>query len=249
MEQKLLESISYLPKLCNLLAEVENRESVVIKQAAEAAYASICRGGLLHVFATGHSHMLADELFFRAGGLAPINPIYASELMVQEGARTSTQNERASGLAARILETAPLLPGDTILLASNSGINAVPIEAAIYAKEKGLTVVGITSKTASQTLEARHESGKKLYDFCDIVIDNHVPLGDGLLTLPGEDTVTGGASTFSMLFLAQRIILEIENCYLADNKKPPVFRSANVPGGTEYNEELILEYQDRIKYL
>ncbi len=80
------------------------------------------------------------------------------------------------------------------------------------------------------------------------MIDNHVPLGDGLLTLP-DGLATGGGSTFGSLFIAQRIALKIENRYLKDGKTPPVYKSANIPSGTEYNESLIREYQERIKYL
>lgn len=248
MGKKLVDEYSFLPKLCNLLQQVEKNENDAIEKAAQAAYRSMQSGGLLHVFASGHSHMIAEELFFRAGGLAPVNPILVPCLLIQEGAIQSIQNERQPGLAEKILERVPLKSGDTILISSNSGINSVPIEAAAYAKGRGLTVVGITSLAASKAIPSRQAEGKKLYELCDIVIDNHVPIGDGLVALP-DDMVTGGASTFSSLFIAQRIVLKIENLYLSDGKQPPVYKSANVPGGTEYNEKLIKEYQDRISYL
>jgi uncharacterized phosphosugar-binding protein len=249
MRKELVEEYSFLPKLYALLQEVEKAEDDAMETAARVAYESIERGGLLHVFATGHSHMIAEEMFFRAGGMVPINPILVPALMVQDGAIQSTHNERQTGLAERILSEVPLKQGDTILISSNSGINSVPIEAAMYAKKQGLTVIGITSLEASKILEPRHESGKKLYELCDILIDNHVPLGDGLLSIPENGLITGGASTFSSLFIAQKISLKLENCYLREGKLPPVFMSANVPGGTEFNEELIAKYQDRIKLL
>jgi uncharacterized phosphosugar-binding protein len=248
MDIKLVNEYSFLPKLCALLQEVETQENDNMEAAADAAYCSISNGGLLHVFATGHSHMIADELFFRAGGLVPINPILDSSLLPQEGAIQSMYNERKHGKAEEILEKVKLEPGDTIMIASNSGINAVPLEAAMYAKRMGLKVIGITSQKESKNLEARHESGKKLYELCDIVIDNHVPKGDGLLAIPETEQTTGGASTFSNLFIAQKIILKIINKYLADKKEPPVFMSANVPNGTEFNEVLLKEYKDRLNY-
>lgn len=249
MSKELVEEYSFLPKLNALLQEIENSENEAMEAAARAAYESIRQGGLLHVFATGHSHMLADEMFFRAGGLVPVNPILDYSLMVQEGAIQSMYNERKSGLAGQILSKANLKQGDTILISSNSGINSVPVEAAMFARELGLIVVGITSLKASKELTSRHDSGKKLYELCDIVIDNHVPIGDGLLTIPENGLVTGGASSFSSLFIAQRIVLKIENCYLAAGKLPPVLMSANIPDGAEHNEELIAEYQDRIRLL
>ncbi len=248
MGKERVDEYSFLTKLCGLLTQIEETENEAMEKAARAAYQSIQAGGLLHVFASGHSHMIAEELFFRAGGLVPVNPILAPPLLVQEGAIQSMLNERKPGLAKELLEHTPLKAGDTILISSNSGINSVPVEAACYAKDRGLTVVGITSLEASKALPSKQSEGKKLYELCDIVIDNHVPMGDGLLTLP-EGVITGGASTFSSLFIAQRIVLKIENLYLADGQQPPVYKSANVPGGTEYNDRLIEEYRDRIEFL
>ncbi|MDF2904860.1 MAG: uncharacterized protein K0R34_181 [Herbinix sp.] len=249
MGKERVEEYAFLPKLCALLQEVESLENDAMEAAAKAAFTSIQKGGLLHVFATGHSLMIVEEMFFRSGGLVPVNPIVDQSLTIQDGAVQSMMNERKSGLAEQILAKVGLKKGDTIIISSNSGINNVPIEAAIYAREIGLTVVGITSLKASSELETRHMSGKKLYEYCDIVIDNHVPIGDGLLSIPENGLVTGGASSFSSLFIAQKIILKIENYYLAEDQLPPVYRSANIPGGTEYNAELIASYQDKIKLL
>ncbi len=249
MKKVLIDEYSFLPRLNALLQEVEEHEETAMEAAAKAAYRSILGGGLLHVFATGHSSMIMEEMFYRAGGLVPINPIPDHSLLVCEGAIQSTYNERRSGLAEQILGAANIKAGDTIMISSNTGINSVPVEAAMYAKEKGLTVVGITSLKASKELDARHDSRKKLYELCDIVIDNHVPIGDGLLSIPENGLVTGGASSFSSLFIAQRIVLKIENCYLAEGKLPPVYMSANIPNGTDHNSTLIAEYQDKIKLL
>jgi len=249
MGRELVKEASFLPKLCALLQEVETLEEDAMNEAAETAYEAIRKGGLLHVFASGHSHMIAEEMFFRAGGLVPINPILDYSLMTGAGALQSMYNERKEGLAERILSEANLHTGDVILISSNSGINNVIVEAAMTAREKGLTVIGITSLAASKTLGARHNSGKKLYELCDIVIDNHVPLGDGLLEVPENGLVTGGASSFSSLFIAQKIVLKIENCFLKDGELPPVYMSANIPNGTEHNEALIKRYQDKIKLL
>lgn len=240
---------TYLGKIEEMLAQIEREEGPAMDAAAHAAYASICGGGLLHVFSTGHSHMIVEEMFYRAGGLVPVNPILADELMLHTGAITSTRLERMPGKAAEVLGRAGLQKGDTILISSNTGINTVPVEAALYAKERGLTVVCVTSQKISQALAPRSPAGKRLCDVSDIVIDNHAPWGDGLLTIPGTQQITGGASTFGSLFIAQRIVLKIENLYLAQSEMPPVLCSANLPGGDEYNTRAVEAYRGRIQAL
>lgn len=240
---------SYLPKLLKMLETIEREESVAISRAAEAAYRSIKAGGLLHVFSTGHSHMIVEEMFYRTGGLIPVNPILENDLMLHEGAITSTLLERQPGKAAEVLGKAGISKGDTVIISSNSGINTVPIEAAIFAKEKGATIICVTSVETSKVLQSRYKDGKKLYEVGDIVIDNHAPLGDGLLEVPANHQPTGGASTFGSLFIAQRIVLKIENRFLAEGKLPPIFQSANIPGGDEFNNRAIEPYRGRIKAL
>ncbi len=249
MALKQLQENLYLTKLCDMLRSIEKDESAQLDKAAESSYASIKNGGLIHVFSTGHSHMIVEEMFYRTGGLIPINPILSDELMLHTGAITSTKMERVSGKAAEILKNEDLRRGDTIIISSNTGINTVPIEAALYAKEKGLTVIAVTSKKISETLTSRSPSGKRLFEVSDIVIDNHSPKGDGLLVIPDTNKITGGASTFASLFIAQRIVLKIENLFLKNGEMPPILLSANLPGGDEYNEEAIKAYKDRIKAL
>lgn len=229
------------------MLEIEQKEQAGMNAAAKAAYDSIQQGGLLHVFSTGHSHMIVEEMFYRSGGLVPVNPILSADLMLHTGAITSTLMERKPGKAQEVLEKAGLKAGDTIIISSNSGINTVPVEAALYAKSLGLTVIAVTSVQVSKTLHSRAPEEKRLYEVCDVVIDNHSPRGDGVFTIPGTAQVTGGASTFGSLFIAQRIVLKIENLYLSRGQMPPVLRSANLPGGDEYNMKIMDIYRDRIK--
>ena len=239
----------YLEKICNMLKDIETDEETSLNKAAQVSYASMKNGGLLHVFSTGHSHMIVEEMFYRTGGLIPINPILSDDLMLHTGAITSTKMERVSGKALEVLGKEDLREGDTIIISSNTGINTVPVEAAIYAKQKGLTVICITSRKVSENLVSRAPCGKKLYEVSDIIIDNHSPRGDGLLIIPDTNKITGGASTFASLFIAQRIALKIENLFLKNGEMPPILLSANLPGGDEYNIEAIKYYQSRIKAL
>lgn len=249
MTQKRLADEQYLQRICQMLTQIEAEEQPGMNAAAAAAYESIRRGGLLHVFSTGHSHMIVEEMFYRSGGLVPVNPILSDDLMLHTGAVSSTRMERKPGKAEEVLSRAGLRAGDTILISSNTGINVVPVEAALYAKSKGLTVVCVTSRHISEQLTPRGDTGKHLYEVSDIVIDNHAPFGDGLLTIPGTDQVTGGASTFGSLFIAQRIVLKIENLYLRNGEMPPILRSANIPGGDAFNARAIAEYVTRIPAL
>lgn len=241
-----VDETQYLPSLCAMLQKIETQEAQALDRAAAAVYASMKNEGILHVFATGHSHMIADELFYRSGGLAPVNPILSSDIMVYEGAIHSTLVERQSGVAQSIISKYELRAGDCMLIASNSGINVATIEAAQIAKAKGLTVICVTSMKTSQELDSRHPKGKKLYQISDIVIDNHAPEGDGLLEIPQTGQRTGSASTFGSLFIAQRLVLKIENHFIRGGEVPPVFRSANIPGGDDFNKAIIERYKERI---
>ena len=196
-------------------------------------------------------NMFESIFIMTAGGPlgSTSNPILSDELMLHTGAITSTQMERKSGKAAEVLGKASLQKGDTIIISSNTGINTVPVEAALYAKQKGLTVVCVTSKTISEQLKPRSAIGKHLCDVSDIVIDNHAPFGDGVFTVPGTNQVTGGAFTFGSLFIAQRIVLKIENLYLKNGEIPPILRSANIPGGDEFNAKAVALYRTRIPAL
>lgn len=249
MPNLMINDEEYINKICSLLKTVEQTEHSGMAKASKLIFASLKKGGLLHVFSTGHSHMIVEEMFYRAGGLIPVNPILDDSLMLHKGAITSTQNERIAGKATEVLQKAGLKPGDTIIISSNTGINTVPIEAALYAKSKGVSVICVTSLASSMHLESRHKEGRKLYQVSDIVIDNHSPLGDGAMVVPINGQITGGTSTFSSLFIAQRIVLMVENLYLAAGLTPPIFMSANVPGGDEYNEKVAYCYKGLIQSL
>lgn len=246
---RLIDDAGYLPAIVQMLEKIEKTQLDAITATARSAFESIRAGGVLHVFSTGHSHMIVEEMFYRAGGLAPISPLLDDRLMLHTGAITSTKLERTPGLAAQVLSQFDLRAGDSAIVSSNSGINAVPVEAAMHLKALGITVTAVTSVQASRQLEPRHPDGLRLLDVADIVIDNCAPMGDGLLEIPGFGQVTGGASTFGSLFIAQRIVLAIENLFLAQGQRPPVFTSANIPGGDQANKQLIEQYKTRIRSL
>lgn len=234
-------------QVIDLLEIVEKEESSKIKLVAAHLFDSIVNNGLIQVFATGHSHMFAEEMFYRAGGLVPVNPILVPALMQHEGAIRSTKLERLSGFAKEIFDSIEKGINDPFIIVSNSGINSVPVEMAMIAKENGHLVIAITSKKASLASVPRTISEKRLCEVADIVIDNHVPLGDGVMDYNG--TKIGAVSSIIGSFIAQSIVLEIIDLYEKKGITPPIYQSANTPGGDEHNKKLYEQYKKRIHSL
>ena len=226
---------------------IDKNELNNIKRCAEIMFNAMRSGKVVHVFATGHSHMFAEELFYRAGGLVQINPILEPFLMQHEGAVRSTKFERLSGIARIIFDSVQKENGEPFIIVSNSGINNVPIQMAEIAKENGHPTISITSKTISEQLESRCSNGKHLYEVCDIVIDNHTPMGDGIMD--SSYGPIGASSTIYNSYIAQRIVLEIIRLYEEEGLVPPIYQSANTPGGDEHNKDLYNKYKNRVKCL
>jgi uncharacterized phosphosugar-binding protein len=219
-------------------------KSEIIK-AAEWFSETLIKDKIVHTFGTGHSHMIGLELFVRAGGLANVNAMLDSTVMTAEGARRSAEIERISGLAKVIWDQHEVDEDDIMIVISNSGRNAMPIEMAMMAKEKGLKVIGITSMDQSQKYPSRHPSGKKLFEIVDIVLDNKVPPGDGLLEIEG--TLTGAISSIAGIFLVNLVATEAMKIAHQKGIKLPIYYSQNIDGYS--NEELYSIYKNRIKHL
>lgn len=237
----------YLQEVNKILELVTNEEEENINFAAKLMFESLKKNDLVHVFATGHSHMFAEELFYRSGGLVGINPILEPCLMQHEGAVRSTQLERLSGLAKTIYDSVDKKPQEPFIIVSNSGINSVPVEMAELAKSDQHPVIVITSVNSSKNSKARTVNNKKLYEVADIVIDNHVPYGDGVFEL--NKTRIGAVSSIVGSYIAQSLVLKVIELYQTNGLVPPIYQSANTPGGDEHNKVLYEQYKKRIKSL
>ncbi|ARK32405.1 sugar isomerase domain-containing protein [Halalkalibacter krulwichiae] len=238
----------YASKVCEVIEGVVETQNESIGDAAVLIAKSIQKDGLLHLFGCGHSHLLVEEVFYRAGGLVPINPIFETSAMLHEGAVKSSKIERMQGYAVHILNNYTLNEDEVIVLISNSGINCLPIEMAIEAKKKGLKVIAITSSSYLDR-ESRHPSGKKLHDLADIVIDNKLPYGDALVDIPNTPLKMSPGSTVVGAFLINMLMARVVEELQKLGVEPPIFVSGNVEGGMEYNQKYITKYQDRIKHL
>lgn len=211
-----------------------------IEKAAEWIKASIEADGVLHIFGSGHSHMIAEELFYRAGGLAPVNAILDVNLTMHGGGSPSrgTNLERLEGYAKIIMGNYDLRKGEVLVVVSNSGINAVPIEVAQIGKELGLKVIALTNLTQSRAAVSRHSSGKKLYEMADLVIDTCVEPGDACVEIGPGLPKAAPLSTVVCSAIMQSIVAEAAGRMVADGVEPPVWVSANVPGGDEKTAQL-----------
>jgi uncharacterized phosphosugar-binding protein len=229
----------------SLLNKIIEKNDSHIQKASKLLSECICNDNLIHTFGTGHSHVIGLELFIRAGGLANVNSFLDSSVMTSEGSRRSAEIERIEGFSKIIWDQHKIEKGDVFIIISNSGRNSMPIEIAMLAKERGLKIIAITSIEQSKKYPSRHSSNKKLYDLADIVIDNCVPSGDGMINVGGNKT--GAASTLSGTFIVN--LISTEAMILADNKgiKLPIYYSQNIDGYN--NEELYDRYKKRIKHM
>ena len=233
----------------DLINSIETTQYDSIGKAGLLIWQSLSNEGVLHVFSTGHSHMIAEELFYRAGGLIQVNPIFDPNLMLHEGAIKSTALERLPGYAEALFDTVEFRKGEPIIIMSNSGINVVPIEMAVLAKKHGMKVIAVTSISISSMLEPRHPSGIKLMDVGDVVIDNCIKDGDAVLELPNMGQKVGAVSSIAAIYIAQKIVLGVINEFIKNDQVPPVFMSANIPGGDEHNAKLVKKYKKKIRNL
>ncbi|WDL97728.1 SIS domain-containing protein [Alicyclobacillus sp. ALC3] len=236
----------YYDAVTKILETVMNEEVGKIQQVGTLCADSILAGGLIHVFGTGHSHMLAEEMFFRAGGLLPVNPILDSGLMLHIDAPKSSRMERLTGLAEVLIEGESVKAGDVMFVFSNSGRNAAPIEMALEARKRGLQVVGVTSMSHTNSVSSRHPDNVKLHDVVDIVIDNHGVPGDAVVSLDGLPVQAAATSSVVGTFIVQAIVAEVATQIAQRGKQPPIIMSGNLDGAKEYNAKTLEAYKAQV---
>ncbi|HPX32151.1 MAG TPA: SIS domain-containing protein [Erysipelotrichaceae bacterium] len=226
-----------------------NEEAENIEKAAQFCANSITKNRVIHVFGCGHSQMFAMEVFYRAGGLVPVNALIIPHLALFPKAKLSTIQERVEGFSNEYLNLENTSGDDTMIIVSISGRNAGVVDMALEAKKIGMKVVALTSKEFSSSVSSRHSSGKNLKDVADIVIDIKCLSGDACLSIPGmRDKFTGTSTILGMMVMncitSRTIELSVERGY-----NPPVYVSSNLDKGDAINAEYIKKYRDLISCL
>jgi len=230
------------------LEKVFTTQRIAIEQAADWLGRALAADQWLYAFGTGHSHMLAEEIFYRAGGLAHGVPMLDSQLMLHENAIQATHVERREGYAEGLLNQYPVQSGDVLVVASNSGRNAVPIELAMAARERGLKVVAVVNLEHGLAWRSRHPSGRNLADVSDLVIDNCGIAGDACLELPGLPSKVGPTSSITGMFIINAVVVRAMEIAVALGKAPEIYISSN-SDGDQHNEVLLSKYRSRIRHL
>ncbi|MFI1868783.1 SIS domain-containing protein [Streptomyces jumonjinensis] len=233
-----------------LLQRVRDEEAANITAAGEAIADTVESGGRLFTFGAGHSSLPAQDVVYRAGGLALMNLLAVPGVVGVDvmPATLGSALERVEGLAGAVLDTSPAQRGDLLVIISLSGRNALPVEMAMNARALGLTVIGLTSVAYTEGTKSRHVSGTFLKDHCDIVLDSKIAVGDAELTCEGVDAPFAPASTVVTSALMQAAVAAAVERLAERGVEPPMLRSGNVDGGHEWNGQVMREYGDRIFY-
>jgi uncharacterized phosphosugar-binding protein len=240
----------FLQQSLPIIDQVIKTQSDAIRRVAQLFADCIERDGVIQVYGTGHSRAFAMELAGRAGGLVPVNRLDLEDLALHAHWSlervTNPDIERDPEAGKALLACYQVEPQDVFLICSNSGVNNAIVDVAQQVKEHDHTLIAVTSLEHSQRMQSRHASGKKLYELADIVIDNHGPFGDALLELPSGGKVCAISSVTGAI-IAQMLTAETIGTLLDHGKDPPVYLSANVPGGIERNQETVQHYSGRIR--
>ncbi|MET7837204.1 SIS domain-containing protein [Streptomyces sp. NPDC005356] len=240
----------YLDAAIGLLRRVRDEEDRNIAAAGTLIADTVADGGRLFAFGAGHSSLAAQDVVYRAGGLALMNLLSVPGVVGVDvmPATLGSALERVDGLAGAVLDSSPVRAGDTLVIISLSGRNSLPVEMAMNARALGLRVIGVTSVAYAEETKSRHASGTFLKDHCDIVLDSKIEVGDAELTYDTVDAPFGPASTMVASALMQATMATAA-AELADRGiQPPLLRSGNVDGGHEWNGRIFTEYGDRIFY-
>ena len=236
---------TYFDNLKRLLEEALNTQRNSMERAARAIADCLHSGHMLYTMGSGHGHLLALELFYRAGGMACVCPILDEKLMLHVDAAESTQWERREEMVSVLLQKYPVTAGDVVIVTSNSGRNAVPVLMAKAARERGAVVIALTSMKHSSAVTARNSAGLRLFETADIVLDNGGILGDASVETAGGMMV-GPTSTAVGAAMLQAIVCRVKQIADSEGWEAEFFKSSNVDGGDEYNEKLLEKYGKRV---
>lgn len=239
---------TYFAKVTETLDFIKTTQMDNILQAGALVADTIRNDGIIRPFGTGHSHLIATEMYQRAGGFGPVMPLLEGNLMMHEGGRKSGALERLPGYAAVLLGLHDVQSRDLLVVVSQSGRNAAPVEMAEECKKRGMKTVAITSLAHSKSVSSRTPGGKRLFEVADVVIDNGTPVGDATVHFEQTGASLAPLSTIAGCFIWHAMAVHAAELLSADGVKPPVFMSGNAPGGDLNNVELYMKYKNRILF-
>ena len=241
-------SADYLQSCRDTMEKLSTSQLPAIEAAAEIIAERVAAGGIIFTFGTGHSHELAEEVAYRAGGVVPVSPILRAQPDRQHRGGQGEFLERLEGFAPHILDYHNVRKEDVLIIISNSGRNGVVVEMAIEAHRRGIPVIALTSLAYSRQVSSRAASGKKLYEVADVVIDNCAPHGDAVVKLPGVPQPVGPISTVGGAAVMHALMVGVAERLVGKMDPVPVFWSGNLDGVTEKNYEMMGPYRARIRF-
>ena len=233
---------TYFDNLKSLIARTADTQAEAMETAARRIADSLKNGGMVYTFGTGHGHLLALELFYRAGGMVRVCPIMDEKLMLHVSAAGSTLEERKDGWVDILLERYPIKAGDILISISNSGRNSVPVLLAEAARERGAYVIALTSLNHTRAVTPRNSRGLRLFEVADLVLDNGGILGDAAVQT-ADGAFVGPTSTAVGAAILQAIVCRVKEIALDEGFDAEYFKSSNVDGGDEWNDRLIERYR------
>lgn len=241
--------LAYIDALMPILERAVESQTDAVLRAAEWMAEAVAGGHLVHVFGAGHAGIIAEEMFYRAGGLVPVLPIFGPGLtLATRPATLETAMERLPGYAALLLDAQRVEGGDVLIVHSNSGRNTVAVEMAEEGRARGLRVVALTNVAQCTALPSRHSGGLRLTDVADILLDNCGEFGDAAVKVAGVRTPVGPTSTVVGAALMNAAIVECVRLLAERGIEPPVTLSANLDGSEEHNRRVWERYRGRLNY-
>ena len=233
---------AYFDHLKTLLVRTQQTQGEAMETAAHSIADCLKGGGMLYTFGTGHGHLLALEIFYRAGGMARVCPILDEKLMLHISAAGSTLQERREEWVDLLLERYPIKAGDVLISISNSGRNAVPVLLAKEARKRGAFVIALTSMNHTTAVASRNSLGLRLFETADLILDNGGVLGDASISF-SDGAMVGPTSTAVGAAMLQAIVCRVKELSLEEGFETDFFKSSNVDGGDEWNDRLIERYK------
>ena len=236
----------YLLSAQELLGRVAITQQESVAACIDLFADALTSGKMIHTFGTGHSHLLAEEIFYRAGGLAAIYPILDERLMLHKEVVKGSQNERLPGLAQELVNQHPIASGDVVIVISNSGGNQVTIDLVKLAQGLGAKVIAVTSVNHATSKSARSNAAEKIHHLADVVLDNSGVVGDALVRVAGSPMSAGPTSTVIGGALLQSVVVGTVAECLKRGIQPEIFLSSNLAGGDENNAAIFDKYRSLI---